>query len=234
MQQLAFELALPARPSFDNFAPGTNREVLAILSAWVADDIDERSIYLWGQAACGKSHLLLASVDLARARYGQAVYLVRDEITGLSFDSALPPFVAIDDAQDMGSASQAALFRLFQMLREKNTRLLIAGDAPPAVLALREDVRTRVAAGLVFQLHLLSDQEKAEALISHARARGFALAPDAADYLLHHSRRDLASLMALLDAADRYSLQSKRPVNLTLLRDVLQLAQPRRPTDQRG
>ncbi|PWT72540.1 MAG: DnaA regulatory inactivator Hda [Proteobacteria bacterium] len=234
MQQLAFELALPARPSFDNFAPGMNREVLAILSAWIANDIDERSIYLWGQPGCGKSHLLLATVDLARARYGSAVYLIGDEVAGLELDGALPALAAIDDAQNMCTASQAAFFRLFQTLRENHTRLLVAGDAPPAVLTLREDVRTRVAAGLVFQLHLLSDQEKAEALINHARARGFALASEAADYLLRHSRRDLASLMALLDAADRYSLQSKRPVNLPLLRDVLQLAQTRRTTDQRG
>jgi DnaA family protein len=45
------------------------------------------------------------------------------------------------------------------------------------------------------------------------------------DYLLHHGRRDLPSLLAVLDALDRYSLQTKRQITLPLVREVLQQAQ---------
>jgi DnaA family protein len=88
---------------------------------------------------------------------------------------------------------------------------------------LRDDVRTRLGAGLVFQLRLLSDEEKAEALSGHASGRGFTLPTELIQYLLHHGRRDLPSLMAVVDALDEYSLQTKRPVTLPLLREVLQL-----------
>jgi DnaA family protein len=77
-------------------------------------------------------------------------------------------------------------------------------------------------AGLVFQLRLLTDEEKAEALTSRASVRGFTLRAELVDYLLHHGRRDLPSLMAVVEALDEYSLQTKRPITLPLLREVLQ------------
>jgi len=60
-------------------------------------------------------------------------------------------------------------------------------------------------------------------LHAYASGRGFALPPELTDYLLRHGRRDLPALMAVLDALDRYSLETKRPVTLPLLREVLQL-----------
>ncbi|MCK7496103.1 MAG: hypothetical protein MZW92_38055 [Comamonadaceae bacterium] len=41
------------------------------------------------------------------------------------------------------------------------------------------------------------------------------------DYLLRHGERDLPSLMAVLDALDRVSLEQQRPVTLPLLREAL-------------
>jgi len=144
--------------------------------------------------------------------------------TELEEPTELPTLIAVDDVHDLDPPLQARLFQLLRRAREESVRLLAAGNAPAAALALREDVRTRLAAGLVFQLHLLSDTEKAEALSSHALSRGFKLAPELAEYLLRHGRRDLASLMAVLDAVDRYSLETKRPITLPLLREMLQLA----------
>jgi DnaA family protein len=131
--------------------------------------------------------------------------------------------------QHLCAAGQAALFRLFHRLRDDDMRLLVAGDVPPAGLAVRDDVRTRLGAGLVLQLRLLSDEEKVEALRNHAAGRGFALSPEMSDYLLRHGRRDLPSLLAVLDALDQYSLQTKRQITLPLLREVLQQAQGAQP-----
>jgi len=54
-----------------------------------------------------------------------------------------------------------------------------------------------------------------------ARERGIMLADDVPAYLLTHFRRDMPSLMALLDALDRFSLEQKRAVTLPLLRTML-------------
>ena len=49
---------------------------------------------------------------------------------------------------------------------------------------------------------------------------------DLIDYLLRYGRRDLPSLLAVLDALDAASLERKRPPTLPLLREVMQGALP--------
>ena len=106
--------------------------------------------------------------------------------------------------------------------------LVAAASRPPAQLMLREDLRTRLAWGLVYRVQGLSDEEKIDALSKSADARGMALSPGVLPYLLTHSRRDMQSLSAILDALDRYSLETQRPITMPLLRELLQLgnAQP--------
>ena len=47
------------------------------------------------------------------------------------------------------------------------------------------------------------------------------LADESLSYLMSRSPRDMPTLLALVDALDRYSLERKRPVTLALLRDLL-------------
>jgi DnaA family protein len=223
MQQLLLNLSEAPAPTFENFAPGRNAEVLAMLHAWLAGVVDEHCVYVWGPHGCGKSHLLRAAVRAAsQGADGVLMLGSTGELEALDRAASLPAVIALDDVQRLSMDEQGALFRLFQRSREENVRMLAAGDVAPVGLDLRDDVRTRLGAGLVFQLRLLSDAEKAEALTSHASGRGFALAPELTQYLMHHGRRDLRSLMAVVDALDEYSLQTKRPVSLPLLREVLQ------------
>ena len=67
--------------------------------------------------------------------------------------------------------------------------LIAAGAAAPTQLALRADVVSRLAWGLVYEVHALTDAEKAGALAERARARGFTLHADVSQYLLTHARR---------------------------------------------
>jgi DnaA family protein len=67
----------------------------------------------------------------------------------------------------------------------------------------------------------LSDNEKEAALLAHAQVRGMTLAEDIAGYLLRHGRRDMRSLIAMLDAIDRFSLETGRLVTLPMVREAL-------------
>ena len=99
----------------------------------------------------------------------------------------------------------------------------MSGNQAPSNLRIREDVRTRLGWGLVFQTQLLSDNEKIQALEGAAKARGLVLSSDVLPWLLNRFYRDMPNLMALLDAIDAYSLETKRPVTLPLVRDLLQI-----------
>ena len=69
----------------------------------------------------------------------------------------------------------------------------------------------------------LKGEEKIDALSKSAQTRGLSLSPGVLPYLLTHFRRDMQSLSAMLDALDRYSLETQRPITMPLLRELLQL-----------
>jgi DnaA family protein len=222
VQQLLLQLASPPAPTLANFAPGRNAEPLAALSQWVEGRLPQPSLYLWGVPGSGKTHLLAAAIHAVRARGARgALVPAEDTLTDATVGTA-GRFLAIDDVDRLDAGGQAALFSLLIREPAERAHLLLSGANAPAALPVREDVRTRIAAGLVLQVEALSDQAKVLALRAHARDRGFDLPEDAAQYLLRHVRRDLPSLMAVLDAADQYSLQLKRPVTSALLRELLQ------------
>ena len=100
---------------------------------------------------------------------------------------------------------------------------LLAGREPPARLKLREDLRTRIGQTLVYEVKPLSDDEKSAALKRHALMRGMKVDEGLVRYLLSRGRRDLNSLMAVLDSLDRATLEQKRPATLPLLKEVMQL-----------
>lgn len=219
MRQLVLDLAPPPAPTLENFTPGRNTELLHALRAWLGAS-SHPSIYLWGPRGCGKTHLLRAATQAARAQGNQAVCLTAIELAA-SKPQALPTYVALDDVDAADAQAQSALFTLLDRAAQGGSKLLAAGPVAPAGLSLREDVRTRLGAALVLQVQALSDAEKAAALQAHARSRSFELPAEAADYLLRHGPRDLPWLMSVLDALDRHSLQTQRAITLPLLREVL-------------
>jgi DnaA family protein len=131
--------------------------------------------------------------------------------------------LVLDDIAAIADDGQVALFRTFNAARLAGLALLLSGPEPPLRLRLREDLRTRIGQTLVFEVKPLSDEEKAAALGRHALRRGMRVDDGLVRYLLARGRRDLPSLMAVLDHLDRVSLEQHRALTLPLLREVMQL-----------
>lgn len=227
-RQLTLDLGTPPPSTFDNFHTGANAELVARLRGLDAalaagpavDPKVDRTFYVWGEPGNGRSHLLHAlafETPPGRVRYIGP----KSGLAAFTFDPQVPIY-AVDDCDSLSGAQQIALFNLFNEVRSHpKTALVATGNAPPMGLAVREDLRTRLGWGLVFHLAPLSDAGKAAVLKHAARERGINLADDVPAYLLTHFRRDMPSLMRLLDALDRFSLEQKRAVTLPLLRTML-------------
>ena len=223
MKQLALDLAVPPPPTLENFIPGRNGELLAQLRRLTADrGGSERFFYVWGSPDCGRTHLLKG----VAAQAPGAAYIACRADTRFDSGLARAHCVALDDVERLDGEGQVAAFDLYNALRERGGALLASGSAPPVQLRLREDLVTRLAWGLVYQLHALTDEEKTRALAERAASRGFQLPLEVAAFLLKRVRRDLPTLLAMLDALDRYSLETKRPVTVPLVRELLHAAPP--------
>jgi DnaA family protein len=132
------------------------------------------------------------------------------------------PLSVVDEVHTLDEEAQIELFNYFNQLRASGGILITSGNAAPTQMGLRDDLATRLAWGLVYQLHPLSDEEKAKALKTHAKERGMKLPDEVVDYCLRYLRRDLPTLMAVLNALDKWSLTEKKPVTVPMLKKLLQ------------
>lgn len=214
MTQLLLGIAPEWSPTLDNFVAGRNVELLSALRQALVATQGERALYVWGETGSGKSHLLQAAVAHARAAGEMAVYACCEVPEAARV-------VAVDDVEGLDDEAQIALFALYNRMRENGGLLLVSGTQAPAFLKLRDDLRTRLGWGLVYQVHALNDGEKAQALRQHALARGFELPNEVTTYLLRHGRRDLPALLATLDALDEHCLRLKRAASVPLLKEVM-------------
>lgn len=213
MQQLLLDIRPPARPELARFVAGRNVELMTQLQAMLDGSAVERMVYVWGMPGSGKSYLLAAWGHACQAR-GITV-----DFSGQQAAQA----VVADQVETWSEAQQFAGFAAFNRVREAGGLWLAAGNAAPADLPLMPELRTRLGWGLVFQLHGLDDAEKRAALSQHAETLGFRLDPQVADYLLNHTARDMQSLLRVLEALDRFSLETQRPITLPLLRQLLRV-----------
>ena len=212
MAQLLLALAAAPAPTFANFVTGSNAAVLATLQSFGQGSTD-RCIYLWGASGSGRSHLLSAWSNQAAVRVppsGQTGQAARSGTATIH-----------DDVDQLDAAGQIELFNRINAARNGDGYVLAAGNAAAAHLGLRDDLKSRLAWGLSFEVLPLTDAEKETAVHAQARARGMALGADVIAYIMTHVRRDMATLAGIVAALDHFSLEHKRPVTLPLVRELL-------------
>jgi DnaA-homolog protein len=197
MRQLLLDIQPPPPASFDNYKLGKNAEAVINIKDAINGNAPSRFVYLWGASGSGKTHLLNAA-----QAHGVEV---------------------ADNVHLLDNEAQIELFNQYNQIKAEGGCLICAGSHAPTQMGLRDDLATRLAWGLVYQLVPLSDGEKAEALQAHARERGIKLPNEVVDYCLHNLRRDLPTLMVVLDALDNWSLVTKKHITVPMLKKLLQL-----------
>lgn len=216
MNQLIFDFASHEYPGFDEFLGNANSELVHVLK-----EQDNQFLYVWGEEGSGKSHLLRAWADKSRQSGKRARY-IDAHTEPLTEEACEADYLAVDQVERLDAEEQSLLFAVFNRYRNSGRgSLLLSADVKPQHLCLREDLRTRMAYCLVYEIKPLTDEEKIQALSSLARTRRIPVDPAVFNYLLLHWRRDLGSLMNMLDALDNYSLTMKKRITLPLLRQLL-------------
>lgn len=226
-QQLVFDLRSSYPPTLANFEPGANAEVLSHLDRVARGRASTALTYLWGPAGAGKSHLATAVFQEAPSHGLRAFWHDNASLSELDTGAALdgPGVVhVLDDVVQLNEAARAGLFALINLARLSPTlSIVVTGPTAPAALTLKPELVSRLTWGLVFQLQLLEDPDKAAALARLAAERGVSMSTDVVPYLLTHTARDMRALRALFDRLDQFALARNRAITLPLLREFLQL-----------
>jgi DnaA family protein len=222
MKQLALDIGLARAPSLASFLAGPNEAAWRHLQLWAGSPTRSPvPTYLWGASGSGKTHLLRAVQESLREQGASAGWLDPSLVEPPEFDERWAVLL-LDDVHLYSAVQQHAAFAWFVQAQTLQRGVLAAGALPPADLKLREDLRTRLGWGHVFQLHVLSEPERRAVLRQSADARGVFLSDEVMDFILTRFSRDLDSLMQLLDHLDAYALQAQRAITIPLIRSMLE------------
>lgn len=226
MQQMVLDMGLAPVPSLDNFIADQNADALEHLKLWAGNPLRSPvPTFIWGEPGSGKTHLLQAVREALREQGAQVGWIDANVLAPPEFDDAWN-VVILDDCQLYTAEQQAMAFNWFinaQTPRVGAARwVLAAADCPPIDLKLREDLRTRLGWGHVFQLQALGEAERRAVLRRAADDRGVFLSDEVMDFMLNRFSRDLSSLMMLLERLDGYALRTQRAITIPLIKAMLE------------
>jgi DnaA family protein len=226
MKQIALDIGLAPGPTLKNFFAGPNQAALQHMQLWVGSD--KRSpvpTYVWGESGSGKTHLLRAVQATLRDQGCPVGWMDASVAEPTAFDESWR-VVILDDVHLYTAVQQHAAFNWFVNATTPSDGqqrwVLAAGSVPPSDLALREDLRTRLGWGHIFQLQVLSETERRAVLRQQADERGVFLSDEVMDFMLNRFSRDLSSLIQLLDQLDGYALQTQRAITIPLIKAMLE------------
>lgn len=217
MVQLTLDLG--HRPAFgrEDFwvAPG-NREAVDWIDRWPA--WSTHALALFGPAGCGKTHLAQVFALKAKARI-----LDPADITSAAVADIVAGHKALVVEDGEAVADSAALFHLFNAVRENAGFLLLTSREPPArwPVAL-PDLKSRLSAIPAVRIAAPDDAMVEAVLVKLFADRQVTVGPEVIAYLVRHMDRSFAAMRSLVARADGLALAEKRPVTVPLVKGLLE------------
>jgi len=230
MRQIPLGVRLPDRAVFASFLPARNAQALQHVEQLAAGGVAGLT-WLCGPGGSGKTHLLQAACAAAAGERRRAGYVPLAEVAplGVGVLEGLRELecLCLDDVDAVAgqAAWELGIFGVVRELEEAGGQLVLAAQAPPALTRWAlPDLGSRCAAGAVFQLHVLDEQEQRAALQLRARLRGLELPEETWHWLRTRFPRDMGTLYRLLDTLDEASLSAQRRLTVPFIREVLRAA----------
>ena len=227
--QVPLSLVMSRGRRFENFeATPENAELVEAVRRVAVERTPDR-VLISGDAGSGKSHLLESASATASAG-GEAVAFVPmrewcsqpvDAVRGLGRSGLL----CIDDIDAIAGDREweEALLALVEAAASRRTRVLVsAGRSPFRIPFALADLRSRLSAATVYRLREMDDESRARALRRHASGRGIEIPDDVVGYVLARHRRDMPSLVALLDRLDYHSMAHQRRLTVPFVRGLIE------------
>ncbi|MDE8348246.1 MAG: chromosomal replication initiator DnaA [Acidocella sp.] len=210
------QLLLPfdQKPDYcaNNFWSNTGN---ALAQKWLANPSGWTNgrLVLWGEAGCGKTHLLHIW-----AAANQAKILLGPYLRGI-LEAPLCP-LAIDDA-DL-PADEIALLHLLNAAAEAGYPVLMTARLPPARQTLQlPDLASRLRASLATEIRAPEDAELAIFLAHLAASRQLVLDIHVQNLLLSHLPRTPAALAEAVVRLDRAALANGGKITRTLALNLI-------------
>ena len=224
MQQLIFPFEFQRTTYFHNFIGAKNQQIIINLCNLIKQD-NKQNIYISGVLGSGRTHLLKACYNRARAYFLKAIYFdcKTDKINKIS-PSYFSKYhlLIIDNIHLASHKMQYSLCALYNLEKSGLLNLIISGDTIPNRLNLSlADLKTRLSLSLVFCLEYLNYTQKKEVLKQKMTMQNLHIEDDIYDYLLTYYSRNLHALVNLLESLIRHHIKNEKAMNIVSVKEFI-------------
>jgi chromosomal replication initiation ATPase DnaA len=215
-QQLALDLALPARLEAEDFLVGpSNDSAYGMIESWPG--WSDPVLRLEGPEGAGKTHLAAIWAARAHAWRVLASDVTRENAPHLVSSGAL----VVEDA-DRLPCDETALFHLLNLAREHRAGLILTARNPLDQWGLKTpDLISRLRLAPLAVIDLPDDGLLRAVLVKLFLDRQLVIDTSVIDYLAVHLERSFAALGATVDALDKAALSAGRRVTRALAADFI-------------
>jgi chromosomal replication initiator protein DnaA len=227
--------------SFDNFIVGPNNSLAYAAAQAVTERPGQQynPLFIYGKSGLGKTHLMHAIGNTIKERYSQASVLyqtadrfVTEFISAIRFNKVYKfqekyngiDVLLIDDLQFISNKehTQEAFFHIFNALYDSGKQIVFSSDTFPHDLkGIAERLRSRLASGLVTDIHVPSLETKMAILKKKAATNQEVLDNDVAHYIASQGSSNVRELEGGLIRVMAFASLTKQPITLDLAHKVL-------------
>ena len=225
MQQLPLPVNISDYMIFESFFAGSNDHIYKLLQT-----NEQKFLWIAGEKGTGKTHLLQAKINQINHNQSKLMYLPMRDLNQFSpeilDDMDQMDLICIDDIHlVLGSRIwEEKLLDLYERIQNTKTVFIVSSkDSPQGGNFLIQDLLSRYSTALVLRLNVLKNMDIVRAIQLHAKIRGFNLSDNAAKFLLTRVRRDVCSLVEIIEILDYESLAKKRKLTIPFIKSVLHI-----------
>ena len=240
-----FSIQLDPRLTFESFVVGKSNELAFSAARRIADAdaVTFNPLFLYGGVGLGKTHLMhaIAWHIAEKTPHRRVVYLSAEKfmyefVRAIRFKDTMAfkemfrsvDVLMIDDVQFISdkNSTQEEFFHTFNALIDQNRQVIISADKSPSDLeGIHERLKSRLAWGLVADIHPTSYELRLGILQNKAAAMGLPIPQDVIAFLAESITSNVRELEGALNRITAHAEIAATPITIEntriQLRDML-------------
>ena len=228
-EQLHLNVQLDDSINLDNFIScDSTKDFLNIISNTTEDNSISNFYLIWGNKGRGKSYVMRALHRKYLEDSKQSFYFsfkdkkVTSSTILTDLDSLEAVFIEDLHSMEISGDWEKAMFNLINECYLSGTKVYLSSNIVPKDLKISlKDLSSRLSSFTAIEVPEITEEEKIQALLQSSERKGFLLDDKTINYIISYTSRSLSDLLRLLNELDSFSLQKKKKISPSLVREMV-------------
>ena len=206
----------------------STKDFLNILNNAIQDNSISNFYLLWGNKGRGKSYVMQGLHRKYIEDSKQTFHFsFRDKKATspeilMNLDSLEAVFIEDLELMEISEDWERAIFNLINGCYVSGTKIFLSSNLVSKDLPIRlKDLSSRLSSFTAIEVPEITEEEKIQALVQSSERKGLLLDDKTISYIISYTSRSLSDLLRLLNELDSFSLQKKKKISPSLVREML-------------